>query len=104
MPEIKTIYNRLKASAKRRGIAFELSLVDLHRLAWPISCPVLGIGLKFNRGEAKDNSYSIDRIDNTKGYTIDNIVVVSLKANKLKNNASIDELGKIAGYYSTNSS
>lgn len=99
MPEIKTIYNRLKASAKKRGIEFTLTLGDLHALAWPISCPVLGIGLRFNRGKAEDNSYSIDRVDNTKGYSIDNIVVVSLKANKLKNVASADELERLSSFY-----
>ena len=99
MPEIKTIYNRLKASAKKRGIIFALTLSDLHNLTWPISCPVLGIGLKFNKGKAEDNSYSIDRVDNTKGYSIDNIVVISLKANKLKNAASTDELNKLSKFY-----
>lgn len=99
MPEIKTIYNRLKASAKKRGIEFSLTVSDLHQMTWPISCPVLGIALKFHRGQAQDNSYSIDRIENDKGYTIDNIVVISLKANKLKNVASADELEKLSEFY-----
>lgn len=99
MPEIKTLYNRLKASAKKRGIPFTLTLSNLHNLTWPISCPILGIGLKFNKGKAEDNSYSIDRVDNTKGYSIDNIIVISLKANKLKNIASATELKQLADFY-----
>lgn len=100
--EIKTLYNRLKSSAKRRGIVFDLTLTDLNNLTFPITCPVLGIPLTFNRSSASDNSYSIDRIDSSKGYTIDNIVVISLRANKLKNNASKDELKSISDYFSDN--
>lgn len=99
LPEIKTIYNRLKLSAKKRNIPFELTLTDLNNLSFPITCPILNIPLTFNRGQAQDNSYSIDRIDSSKGYTIDNIVVISLKANKLKNNATSNELKQIAEYY-----
>lgn len=98
-PEIRTIYNRLRYSASRRGIAFELTLVDLNNLTFPVTCPVLGIPLAYNRGKAEDNSYSIDRIDSTKGYTVDNIIVVSLRANRLKNNASQQELALLAEHY-----
>ena len=99
LPELKTLYNRLKASAKKRNIPFELTITDFYDIGWPISCPILGIPLKFNRGQAKDDSYSIDRIDSTKGYTVDNIVIISLRANKLKNNATSNELVKIAEFY-----
>ena len=99
LPEMRTIYNRLKASAKRRNIEFSLTLPELNNLSFPITCPILGIPLAFNRGEAKDNSYSIDRVDSTKGYHIDNIIVISLKANKLKSNATINELKQISNFY-----
>ena len=98
-PEMKTIYNRLKASASKRGIPFDLTMSDLNNLSFPIVCPILGISLKYNRGKAEDNSYSIDRIDSSKGYSVENIVVISLKANKLKSNATSDELKKISEFY-----
>ena len=98
-PDIKTIYKNLKGSAKRRGIDFTLELTDLYELSFPVTCPVLGIPLKFNRGAAEDNSFSIDRLDSTKGYTIDNIEVISLRANKLKSNASLAEIHAISDYY-----
>lgn len=99
LPEIKTIYNRIKSSAKRRNIPFNLSLTDLNNLSFPITCPILGIPLKFNRGEAQDNSFSFDRIDSNLPYEIDNLIVVSWKANRLKNNATHEELKLIAQFY-----
>lgn len=101
-PEIRQIYNRLKQSAKRRNIEFNLTICELNNLTFPITCPILGIPLKFNRNRLQDNSYSIDRINSTKGYCIDNIVVISWKANRLKNNASIKELQQISEFYNSN--
>lgn len=101
LPDTKKLYNQLKSSAKRRNIPFDLSISDLNELSFPISCPILGIPLKFNRDQLQDNSYSIDRIDSKKGYVIDNIIVVSWKANRLKNNATTEELEKISKFYKT---
>lgn len=97
-PEIKTLYNRLKNSAKKRNIPFSLTLTELNSLTFPISCPILGIPLNTNKIQS-DNSYSIDRIDSSKGYEIDNIIVISWKANRLKNNATSEELNKISQFY-----
>lgn len=97
-PNTKTLYNRLKASAKKRNIPFNLTLTEINNLTFPISCPILGIPLSTNNKQS-DNSYSIDRIDSSKGYDIDNIIVISWKANRLKNNATGEELKKISEYY-----
>lgn len=97
-PEIKSLYNRLKSSAKKRNIPFTLTLTELNNLTFPISCPILNIPLNSNNKQS-DNSYSIDRIDSDKGYEIDNIIVVSWKANRLKNNATPEEMQKISDFY-----
>lgn len=98
LPEIRQIYNRLKQSAKLRNIEFSLTIPDLNNITFPITCPILGIPLKFNRGTLQDNSYSVDRIDSTQGYHIDNIQIISWRANRLKNDATIDELKKISAF------
>lgn len=95
---IRLLYNSLKSSAKKRGIPFTLTIPELNNLTFPISCPILGIPLRFNR-EQQDDSISIDRIDSDRGYEIDNIVVISWKANRLKSNASLEEMRKISEYY-----
>lgn len=98
LPEIKTIYNRLKASAKKRNISFTLTITDLYDLSFPVTCPVLGIPMKFNRGNPKDDSYSIDRIDSSLGYHADNICVISYRANRLKSDGTKTEIMKLADY------
>ncbi len=100
--EIRTLYSRVKSSAKRRGIPFALTLTDLNNLTFPVTCPILQIPLKFNRGNVQDNSYSLDRIDSTKGYEIDNIIVISYKANRLKSNVTSDESKAITEYITQN--
>lgn len=97
---LKELLSRLRSSAKKRKIPFDLTLVDLNNLSFPVSCPILGIPLYFNRDVMADNSYSLDRIDSTKGYTIENLMVISNRANRIKNNASNEELEKINEFYS----
>lgn len=97
--DFKLLWSQLKASANKRDISFDLSLSDMDNIGIPIVCPVLGIPLHFNRNKVEDNSISFDRIDSTKGYTRDNIVVISYRANRLKSDASLDEMRRIVSFY-----
>jgi len=92
-------YCLLEASrcrASKKGLEHTLILSDI---IIPTNCPVLGIPLFTSEKTATDNSPTIDRIDNKKGYTKDNVIVVSHRANSIKRNASIDELEKIYKFY-----
>ena len=42
---------------------------------------------------------SLDRKDNRQGYVEDNVIVVSWRANSLRNNATEEELFKLAKFY-----
>lgn len=97
--EIKQLYNQLKNSAKKRGIEFNLSLTDLDEIGIPITCPVLGFPIYFYRGKPRPDSISFDRINSSKGYTKDNLIIVSHRVNQLKSNASLEEMKAIADFY-----
>jgi len=56
---------------------------------------VFGVTLEVSEHSAKDNSPSLDRLDNTKGYIKGNIVVISNKANRLKGDATLQELERL---------
>lgn len=90
----KKLLRGAKRRAKAKGRIFELTLEDIQI---PSTCPVLGIPLVAG-GDPK-NSPSIDRIDNTKGYTKDNIIIVSYQANVTRHNSTPDEILKVGNFY-----
>jgi hypothetical protein len=92
----KLLLNVVKYRSKKRGIEFNLSYKDI---VIPALCPVLGIPLRIGRGRGLDDCASIDRIDPNGGYTKDNIIVVSVRANMIKTNASPDEILKVGNFY-----
>lgn len=99
LKDFKLLWTQLKNSAKQRNIPFDLTPTDIDEIGIPLSCPVLGIPLFFHRNKVQDDSISFDRIDSSKGYSVDNVIVVSYRANRLKSDASLDELRKITQFY-----
>lgn len=87
------LYLSAKARAKQRGEEFSINIEDI---IVPERCPILNIPLKYNRGIKRDDSYSLDRIDSNKGYIKGNIWVISLRANRIKNDSTPQELRLIA--------
>ena len=93
---------RAVREAKRRSIKnsvpFNMVLKDLYPL--PIYCPVLGLKLNYGAKELHSgplpNSPSLDRIIPNLGYVTGNVVVISNRANTIKQNATSDELFKVA--------
>jgi hypothetical protein len=80
-----------KARAVKNDIEFNIKPSDI---IVPKKCPVLGIPLKMNTMTAGDNSATVDRINPNKGYIKGNIVVISHRANKIKSNATSEEIYK----------
>lgn len=85
--------------AKNNNLEIDIDAQDIPDI--PITCPVLGIEIKRNIKEnsnthgPSDNSPSLDRIDTSKGYIKGNIRVISNRANRLKSDASFEEIEKI---------
>ena len=84
--------------AKTRNLEFNLELSDI---IIPKLCPVLGIELTVGIGKLSANSPSLDRINSSRGYTKDNVIVISYRANSLKKDATIEEMVAIATFYSS---
>ena len=97
--EITQLWRNLRESAKKRGIPFDLTPNDIDDIGIPLTCPIFGFPIYFHRGKVQDDSISFERIDSTKGYCRDNLVIISYRANKLKSDATFDELEKIVEYY-----
>jgi len=97
--EVNVIWRRLRESAKKRGIPFDLTPMDITDIGFPLCCPVLNEPIYFNKGKPRWNSISYDRIDSNLGYTRDNLVVVSFKVNRIKSDYTLDEIQKVLDYY-----
>jgi len=89
---------RAKIRAKEKELAFNLTLADIEI---PKRCPVFGILLRKATGVPDDASPELDRIDSRKGYVKGNVMVISRKANKMKQNATLAELRRFAQFYAT---
>lgn len=90
-----------RARAKTKGIPFSITEADI---VIPDTCPVLGIKLVQSTGAKTDNSPSLDRIIPDLGYVPGNVVVISLRANRIKNDATVEELGLLYAWLSAHHS
>ena len=73
---IQYAYQTLKDNSKRRGKEFLLTLEEFTQFC---------IKTEYIKGKGKKSeSYSIDRIDNTKGYIVSNIRILTLSENSRK--------------------
>jgi len=85
-----------KSRAKKKNLEFDITKEDV---IVPTHCPILGIELTMNQGSGaggKYNSFSLDRIDSSKGYVKGNVQVISHLANNMKSYATKEDLLKFA--------
>lgn len=86
---LKYLLRVAKHRAKVRNLEFSITEKDL---VLPEYCPLLNIQLQVNDDKLKSNSFSLDRIDNDRGYIPGNVWIISMRANFIKNNANLEEL------------
>jgi hypothetical protein len=84
-----------KGRAKKKNIEHSITISDIFI---PDMCPVLSIPLVKNSNIICDGSPTLDRIDPNIGYVKTNIMVISHKANRIKNNATVGEIFKVAEF------
>lgn len=89
----KIILDRARSRAIKNKINFSINESDI---VIPEKCPIFNH--EFIVGDV-DWTYSIDRIDPNKGYSPENIIIVSNKANRIKNNATPDEIIAVGEFY-----
>mgnify|MGYP003628321334 FL=1 len=97
-----------RARAKKKNLPYDLPRSYLRKIMTD-TCPVLKIKFELNKKNQKwgkgknknnwENSPSIDRIVPAKGYTKDNVIIVSLMANLIKSQATPDQILKVGKFY-----
>lgn len=89
------LWARAKTRAKRDGAQFDMAPTDI---VIPEVCPVLGIKLNRTNTIISDDSPALDRVVNSLGYVLGNIQVISWRANRIKNDATVEELERVLAY------
>lgn len=90
----RLLYNA-KERAKVKQVPFDITKNDFDI---PLTCPVLGIELRVAKGQADDNSPTLDRIIPKLGYIPGNVIVMSYRANRIKSDATLQELDRVADF------
>lgn len=80
------------ARAKTKHLPFNIKPQDIKI---PKRCPLLGIPLFTTGKRGNPNSPSVDRIIPRLGYVVDNIWVVSYKANRVKGDLTLNEMKRL---------
>jgi transcriptional regulator with XRE-family HTH domain len=96
----RAMVSSARIRAKRDGVPCTITFKDA---VIPDRCPVLGITLQKSvrpvgtnlKKNDIDNSPTLDRIIPSKGYVPGNVAVISHRANRIKNDSTIEEMQKI---------
>jgi len=95
----------MRDRARHKGYESDLEIEDVPILT--DFCPVLGFKYDKRKGGPRDGSPSIDRFNPNLPYLKkykDNLSFVSYKANRIKSNATLDDLKKIIHFVETRKS
>ena len=85
----KWLLKQARKRAADKNLAFDLTLEDI---VIPQRCPIMDVPLQYIPHQYSDYSPSIDRKDSSKGYTKNNIWIISTIANRMKWNATKEQL------------
>lgn len=92
----KTMLAAAKKAARVKNVPFDLTAADI---VIPFACPVLGVPLYRGEGIRTECSPSLDRIKPALGYVRGNVMVISWRANRIKADATFEELAAVADFY-----
>tara|TARA_R110002051_G_scaffold215376_1_gene279879 strand:- start:8592 stop:9008 length:417 start_codon:yes stop_codon:yes gene_type:complete len=87
--------SKSKDKARRRNVFFDLTLDDINVGK---KCPILGTTFKVGK-ENWGDSPSLERIDKNRGYEPDNVIVVCMMANLIKNQATPYQIKQVGDFY-----
>lgn len=82
-----------RTRARREGLPFNLTQYDIEI---PEVCPALGLPLAKGDGKIAPNSPTLDRLRPEAGYVKGNVSVISSLANRIKQNATVEQVEAVA--------
>lgn len=95
---ITTLLSAARMRAKRKGLEYDPELSNLIAVDY---CECCGVKLDYSVGKGvryRSAAPSIDRIDNSIGYTVANCKVICTHCNSLKSDCTLEEAEAIVAY------
>lgn len=92
---VHNLLSSAKQCARLKGIDFDLSPKWAYNIVKNGKCAITGIPfdtVEYGKGYHSPFAFSIDRIDNNKGYTMDNCQWICWIVNRAKGNGSLEDL------------
>ena len=89
--------SRAKSRAQHLKVPFDLTPDYLETL-WTGKCAATGVDIKWDTDKDDEFAAELDRMVPAKGYTQGNVAFLSRRANRLKNNTTVDELEQICSW------
>lgn len=86
------MWSNAKHRSVKQGVAFDLDLEDLEI---PTHCALLGIPLLKGSSSHSDSSPTLNKIIPNKGYVKGNVQIISMRANRIKDNATFEEFERV---------
>ena len=80
-----------RARAKEKSLAFDID-TDYIVSIWTGICPVFKTELDINAKRGQKGHAQLDKVDPTLGYIRGNVVWLSERANRIKDDATIEDL------------
>jgi len=91
-----TLWAGAKQRAASKNLPFDIAQEDVRDLVIDLEfCPVLGVKLEWGNSKLQDDSPTLDKVVPELGYVKGNIAVISNKANRIKTDANLEEIGKV---------
>ena len=94
----REMYSSARKRSIKKGMDFDLTSDFVYKLCVD-KCPIFKKELIYGSGSRDKYAPSLDRVDSSKGYTQDNVWVISYLSNLMKNNATSEELKQFSNYY-----
>lgn len=85
---------RARTRAKWLGVPFSLDAEHLESI-WTVVCPISGVALDKDAPKQSPNYPELDRLIPERGYTTGNVTFLGSRMNKLKSDATLEEMEMI---------
>lgn len=83
-----------RARAKEKGLPFDLTTEYLEEI-WTGVCPAFGVSLDIKAKKDEQDHAQLDKIIPDLGYVRGNVVWLSQRANRIKDDASVEDLERL---------